>query len=176
VTTSSAEHKPQPPDIGRRTLTPFGYAVCVVVPIVIAAVGFTVLHFNYDPEDVVTGTRVPVLTSNWKPGDPGGSTTLEGVLTLGDDDCVSVVAPDGTATAVVWPFDFEATYDPATSEVPRRLKLYDIDRTIAARSGDTVRVQGESADVGDRVGEPCAPPAGTQVFEVESPVAVTARG
>ena len=30
--------EPRPPDIDRRTLTPFGYAVCVVVPIVIAAI------------------------------------------------------------------------------------------------------------------------------------------
>ena len=76
--TTEHQEKPTPPDIGRRTLTPFGYAVCVIVPIVLAAIGLTILHFNYDPEDVVTGTRVPLLTSDWRDGDATGSATIVG--------------------------------------------------------------------------------------------------
>ena len=62
---------PQPPDIGRRTLSPFGYAVCVVVPILIAAVGFTYLHFHYDKEQLVNGTRLPSSPPTGSPATPG---------------------------------------------------------------------------------------------------------
>ena len=41
VSETQAPDTPRPPDIGRRTLSPFGYAVCVAVPILIAALGFT---------------------------------------------------------------------------------------------------------------------------------------
>jgi hypothetical protein len=40
VSDTQTPRAPRPPDIGRRTLTPFGYAVCVAVPLLIAALGF----------------------------------------------------------------------------------------------------------------------------------------
>ena len=55
VSETQAPDSPRPPDIGRRTLSPFGYAVCVAVPILIAALGFTFLHFHYDKEHLVDG-------------------------------------------------------------------------------------------------------------------------
>ena len=67
---TQAPDTPRPPDIGRRTLSPFGYAVCVAVPVLIAALGFTYLHFHYDKEQLVDGDRIRILTSDWKPGDP----------------------------------------------------------------------------------------------------------
>lgn len=177
MTTDAPESAtPQPPDLSRKTLTPIGYTIVAVIPILIAAIGFTILHFNYNPEDVVTGTRVPIMTSAWRDGDAGGSDTIEGVLSLGSDECVHLTTPDGTDLSVVWPFDFEATYDPPTPEQPDRLKLYDTDRTIAARAGDTIRAQGTLGDVGQYVGQTCAPPSGTQVAFVQSPIVITARG
>ena len=68
---TEAPDTPRPPDIGRRTLTPFGYAVCFAVPILIAALGFTYLHFHYDKEQLVDGDRIHILTSDWTPGDGG---------------------------------------------------------------------------------------------------------
>lgn len=163
----------QPPEIGRRTLTPLGYAIVAIVPILVAAVAFAIVVVNYDPEDVVTGTRVPIMTSDWRPGDASGSETIEGELTLGQDECVHVVASDGSEVDVVWPFDYEATYD--AGNTGPRLKLYDTDRKIAARGGDTIRLRGELGDVGEYAGRPCAPDSG-QVAFAQSEVVVTARG
>jgi hypothetical protein len=155
---------PQPPDIRRRTLTPFGYAVCVAVPILIAVVGLTILHFNYDQEDLVKGQRVPILTSDWTPGQGGDDALLSGEVTLDDDRCVLV-----GDQVVVWPQDFEAT----VQRVGRtdQVRVYDPDRDIVARSGETIEVGGGFGDVGEYAGRPCAPDSG-DVFFVQSEVAV----
>ena len=89
---ADTEAKPQPPDLTRRTLTPFGYAVCVAVPILIAAIGFTLLHFHYNKEQLVRGDRLSILTSDWKSGDPAGDATVSGKLTLGSDGCLRLTA------------------------------------------------------------------------------------
>jgi hypothetical protein len=167
---TQAPASPRPPDLERRTLTPLGYAVAVVVPILVAAIGITILHFNYDPEDVVTGQRVPIMTSDWREGDDAALAEVSGVLTLTPAGCVVLTQPDGSELSVVWPFDFEATV------LNQALKLYDTDRTIAARGGDTIAAGGAYGDVGSLAGTPCAPPAGTEVAFVQSTVEVTARG
>ena len=169
MTETQAPDAAHPPDIKRRTLTPLGYAVVAIVPVLIATIGFVLLHFNYDPEDVVTGKRVPIMTSDWRDGDDAGSETIEGELALGADECVHLLAPDGTQVEVVWPFDYEATLDTGD-----RLKLYDTDRNIVARGGDQVRMRGAFGDVGPYAGRPCAPDAG-QVAFAQSDVIVTAR-
>jgi hypothetical protein len=172
---TQAPESPRPPDLTRRTLTPFGYTIVAIVPILIAAVGFTILHFNYNPEDVVTGTRVPLTTSDWRTGDTAGSTPITGTLSLGPDGCVHLMGTDGTDEPVVWPLDFEATYDTA-SDGTQELKLYDTDRYIAARGGDTVQMTGIVRDIGQYANQDCAPPAGTQAAFVESKVTVTSQG
>ena len=92
VSETQAPDTPRPPDIGRRTLTPFGYAVCVAVPILIAALGFTYLHFHYDKEQLVDGDRIRILTSDWTPGDPSDDALATGELVLGDDGCLRLDA------------------------------------------------------------------------------------
>jgi hypothetical protein len=169
---TKAPETPQPPDIGRRTLTPFGYVVCAVVPILIAAVGFTFLHFHYDKEDLVSGTRLHLLTSDWKPGDPALHASLSGQLSLGDDRCVHLTGSDGAQVDVVWPADYEATVQRVGSA--DQLKVYDTDRNIAARSGDTVQLGGGFESATPYLGQPCAPTS-EQVFLVESKAVVTAR-
>jgi hypothetical protein len=169
MTDTQAPEDPRPPDIGRRTLSPLGYVVVAVVPLLVAALGVLVVYLNHDPEDVVTGTRVPIMTSDWRAGDDGAAALIEGELTLGSDDCVHLVAPDGGQIEVVWPFDYEATVDPG-----RQLKLYDINRKVVARGGDQVRMGGAYQDVGGYAGRPCAPESGEVAF-VQSEVVVTAR-
>jgi hypothetical protein len=161
---SDTERAPRAPDLHRRTLTPFGYAVCIAVPILIAVIGLTILHFGYDKEDLVKGQRVSLLTSDWKPGDPAQKAALTGVLTLEADGCVLV-----GDTVAVWPADFEATVQRVGSS--DQLKLYDPDRHIVGRSGETVALGGGFADAGAYAGQPCAPDSG-QVFRVQSDVKV----
>jgi hypothetical protein len=155
---------PQPPDIGRRTLTPFGYVVVAVVPLLIAAIGFTYLHFHYDKEDLVDGKSVPILTSDWQPGDDAMTAEARGELTLGDDGCVRI-----GDEVVVWPADYEATVQRVGSS--DQLKVYDPDRDIVARSGQTIEVGGGYGDLGEYAGRQCAPDAG-DVFYVQSAVKV----
>jgi hypothetical protein len=163
---TQAPEAPRPPDIGRRTLTPFGYGVAVVVPILIAAIGITILHFNYDPEDNVEGTRVPILTSSWIPGQPSSGQTIAGEVTLTTDGCVELTDADGGTLAVVWPSGWEATVQEG------QLRLYDPERAIVARSGDLVQMTGEVQEVGSYAGRPCAPSTG-QVSVVQSSVTTT---
>ena len=170
---SDTQSTPRPPDIGRRTLTPFGYAVCVAVPVLIAALGLVVLHFHYDKEQLVSGTRLAILTSGQELGAGTGTDQLLGKVTLGDDRCVTVVTTDGTVTTPVWPKDYEAT----VQRVGRadQVKVYDTSRNIAARSEQTVEVTGQYADAAQYAGQSCAPASG-EVFVVESRVKVVSQG
>ena len=170
---TEAPEAPRPPDLTRRTLTPFGYAVCVAVPLLIAALGFTFLHFHYDKEDLVSGTRLHILTSDWKPGDVSLHALTTGELALGDDGCMRLAAPDGTQIDLVWPADYEATVQRVGQS--DQLKVYDTERNIAARSSQTLELGGGFADVGDYAGRPCAPTSG-QVFLVQSEVRVVDAG
>jgi len=172
VSESEAPETPRAPDIGRRTLSPFGYAVCVVVPILIAAIGFTYLHFHYDKEQLVDGTRLHILTSDWKPGDASDDALLTGKLLLDDDKCVRLEDPDGNQVDLVWPDNFEATVERVGAG--DQLKVYDTDRNIAARNGDTVELGGGFGPAEPYVGLACAPTS-DQVFLVQSKVKVTAR-
>jgi hypothetical protein len=165
VSETEAPDTARPPDIGRRTLTPFGYALCIAVPILIAALGFTFLHFHYDKEQLVAGDRIHILTSDWKPGDPSQLALATGELVLGDDGCLRLDAGGATEVELVWPKDYEAT----VQRVGRvdQLKVYNPDRDIVARSSQTIELGGGSGDVGDYAGEPCAPSSG-EVFFVQS--------
>jgi hypothetical protein len=160
VSETQAPDTTRPPDIGRRTLSPLGYAVCVAVPILIAALGFTFLHFHYDKEQLVAGDRIHILTSDWTPADAAQDALVRGELTLGDDGCLRL-----DSTELVWPRDYEATVQRVGPS--DQLKVYNPDRDIVARSSQTLELGGGFADVGEYAGEPCAPSAG-QVFLVQS--------
>ncbi len=163
---TQAPETPSPPDIGRRTLTPFGYAVCVAVPILIAALGFTYLHFHYDKEQLIDGSRLRILTSDWEPGDPAGDAAATGQLVLGDDGCLRLSAADGTEVELVWPAHYVAT----EQQVGRadQIKIYDVDRHIVARSSQGLELGGGfSSDISAYAGLACAPSSG-EVFLVQS--------
>jgi hypothetical protein len=164
--TDTPTRSPQPPDLTRRTLTPFGYAVCVVVPLLIAAVGFTYLHFHYDKEQLVRGSHLRILTSDWKAGDPPGSSSVTGQLMLEDDSCLRLQTPDGAQVDVVWPFDYEAAVE--DSQSGPRVSVYDTDREVVARNSDVhLQLQGSFAAADAYAGQPCAPASG-QVFLVQA--------
>ena len=162
---TQAPDPPRAPDIGRRTLTPFGYVVCFAVPILIAALGFTYLHFHYDKEQLVDGDRIRILTSDWTPDDAAMTALATGELVLGDDGCLRLGVADGSQVELVWPADYEATVQRVGSD--DQLKVYDPDRDIVARSGQTIELGGGFADVGEYAGRACAPGSG-QVFLVQS--------
>jgi hypothetical protein len=155
---------PQPPDLTRRTLTPFGYAVCAVVPLLLAAAAFTYLHFHYDKEQLVSGTHLHILTSDWKPGDTAGEATTTGKLTY-DHGCLRLGAADGTVVDLVWPADYEATVQRVGPT--DQLKVYDPARDIVARSAQTIQLAGGFTDAGEYAGRACAPASG-QVFLVQA--------
>jgi hypothetical protein len=169
VSESQAPEQPRPPDIGRRTLTPFGYAVCIAVPVLIAAIGFTFLFFNYDKEQLVDGDRIRILTSDWKPGDGSNDALVTGELVLGDDGCLRLGAGDGTEVELVWPAGYVATVQRVNRD--DQLKVYDPDRDIVARSDQTLGLGGGFTDVGEYAGRACAPESG-EVFLVQSDVEV----
>ncbi len=162
---TEAPETPRPPDIGRRTLSPFGYAVCFAVPILIAALGFTFLHFNYDKEQLVDGDRIRILTSDWTPDDDAMAAQARGELILGDDGCLRLGSDDGTQVELVWPAGYEATVQTVGSD--DQLKVYDPDRDIVARSSQTLELGGGYTDVGEYAGRTCAPSSG-EVFLVQS--------
>ena len=155
----------RPPDLTRRTLTPFGYAVCVIVPILIAAIGFTYLHLHYNKEQLVNGDRLQILTSDWKPGDPAGAALLAGQLVYGDDHCMRLDAGAGQTVDLVWPAGYEATVQRVG--VTDQLKVYNPARDIVARSTQTLDLAGGfTTDVAAYAAGPCAPASG-QVFVVQ---------
>jgi hypothetical protein len=156
---------PRPPDLTRRTLTPFGYAMCIAVPLLIAALGFTFLHFHYNKEQLVSGTKLTILTSGWRPGDASDGALVTGQLVLDDNHCLQLQGKDGGVVDLVWPADYEATVQRVGHT--DQLKVYDPDRDIVARSAQTIELAGGSADVGQYAGRPCAPSSG-QVFLVQS--------
>ena len=155
---AAARHRSADPE-------PFGYAVCFVVPILIAALGFTYLHFHYDNEQLVDGDRIRILTSDWEPGDPSMTALATGELVLGDDGCLRLDAGDGTQVDLVWPADYEATVQRVGPT--DQLKVYNPDRDIVARSSQTLELGGGFTDVGEYAGRACAPISG-QVFLVQS--------
>jgi len=155
---SGTERTPRPPDLGRRTLTPLGYAICVAVPFLIAALGFTYLHFHYDKEQLVSGERIPILTSGWRAGDDAATAQIEGKLVLGDDGCLRLATSDGSEITPVWPADFEASVQRVGSG--DQVRVYDTERNVVARGGDVVSTGGAYQDVGEYAGRPCAPASG----------------
>lgn len=107
---------------------------------------------------------MPILTSDWEPGDVSQAAASGGELTLGDDGCVRV-----GDDVVVWPKDYEAT----VQRVGRsdQLKLYDPNRDIAARGGDVIEFAGGVGDAEAYAGRACAPASG-DIFFVQSEVTV----
>lgn len=154
------------PRYSRPALSTRGYVVVGVVPVLIAAVLFSLVVWNYDDSDI-QGTNAPVLLSAWQPGAPGGDVAVTGVLEEDEDGCPVLTGADGSV-AVAWPGGWSARVTPGGT-----ITVYDSSGDEAVRENQEVRATGVVVDVSGSpyVGKRCAPADG-QVTEVRSDVSV----
>ena len=153
------------PNLERRALSTRGYVVAALGPLLVAALAFTLVVLNHDDVVELPGKSVPLLTSNWKPGDGGSDAMISGRLQLGEDGCVYLVN-GADRTAPVWPAEFGARVtDDGT------LTLYDPRGDVLAHGGDELRMGGGFVAAADYRGHTCAPDSG-EVALVQSEVTV----
>ena len=159
----------------RRTLTPFGYAVCVVVPILIAALG---LHLPALPlRQGAAGQRHPAahpdlgLEARRRRDDRRWST---GQLVLRRRPLPAARRRRGSQVELVWPADYEATVQRVGQQRPDQ-GLRPRPRHRGPQQPRRIELGGGSATVGDYAGQPCAPGSG-EVFLVQSEPKVAGTG
>lgn len=142
-----------------------GYLLAVLVPVVIAALGFGAVSLVSAGDETTRGVSVHLPVSGWATGAAGGGQAIEGVLSLDADDCV-YLDDHGTRVWPVWPAGYHASIDHG------RLSLFRANDTQAiAVDGDHVQMSGGSAPVGNFASEPCLPDSG-DVAVVQSDVQV----
>jgi hypothetical protein len=140
-----------------------GYVLAVLVPVLVAAVGFGIVSLVSAGDEAGSGTTVRLPVSGWA-GGGGDGALLEGVLEVDDDQCVYVQTEGGREYAV-WPAGYRATLD------HNRLRLFDSHDDEVAQDGDRISVGGGSLPVGTFSTEPCLPDSG-DAFAVQSDVTV----
>jgi hypothetical protein len=149
----------RPPALSRR-----GYVLVVLVPVLIAAVGFGAIVLFASDEPELRGTTVQLPTSDWQPGDDTALAEIQGVLRLDDASCVYLET--GTDDVyVVWPAGWRATREGTA------LTLYDADTQVVAEGGDAITTSGAVQPVETYLGEPCLPDDG-EVAAVQGDVIV----
>lgn len=155
---SSFDRWDQRPALGRR-----GLVVMIGVVVVIAAAAFGVVSLvSRGTETQATAIKVP--TSDWIPGQPGGSETIRGALAIDSRRCTYLRADDGSELWPVWPAGYYARIDDAG-----RVSLYDGGDRLVARDGEGVQASGSYATAAAFAGQTCLPPDG-EVAVVESEV------
>jgi len=142
-----------------------GYALVVLVPIVIAAIAFGAIALFASEEPDVRGTTVFLPTSDWEPGNGGDGALFEGVLRMDQQHCIYLETGTGN-TYAVWPAGWRATRE------GELLNLYDADGARVARDGDTISAGGGAHPVETYAGEPCLPEDG-EVAVVQGEVSAT---
>ena len=150
-------HWDQPALVGRR-----GLILAVVIPVLIAAAGFGVVSWISEGTDTAA-TAIKVPTGDWIPGQPVGSTPIEGTLAVDSRHCVYL---KGTAQEIwpVWPAGYRARLDAAG-----KVSLYDGKDHLVARDGEGVRATGTFTSPSAYAGETCLP-SDDQVAVVQSEV------
>lgn len=167
MTDQQTEHPAGPdPTYGRRALSTKGYVAVGVIPVLIAAVLYALVVWNYEETDV-QGTSAPLLASSWQPGAPAGSEPVMGVLGRDDDGCPVLLTDDETLS-VAWPAGWSARVSPGGT-----LTVYDPRDRPQVRVDQEIRATGSVVDVAGSpyAGRPCAPGSGT-VVEIQSDVQV----
>jgi len=148
----------QPAALGRG-----GLALMVVVPFVIAAIGFAIVSWvSSDTDTEATTVRVP--TSAWIPGQAAGSDRIAGRLEIDDDQCVRLIGIDGEAVVPVWPAGFTARLT-----ADGLLSLYDGGRDLVGRGGEQIEAFGTIEPAQNYRDAPCVPESG-DVAVVQSDV------
>jgi hypothetical protein len=150
-------HWDQKPALGRR-----GMILAVVIPVLIAAAGFGVVTLVSEGSDTAA-TAIKVPTNSWKPGQSGGSETIQGTLAVNAQRCVYLKNPSGELWPV-WPGGYRARLDSNG-----KISLYDGKDHLVARDGESVQATGIFTTAANFAGEPCLP-ANEQVAVVQSEV------
>lgn len=152
------------PSYGRHALSTRGYVLAGVVPVLIAAVLFGLVVWNYDDTDI-QGETAPMLASSWLDGQPAGSQQIVGVLQADDDGC-PVLATDDEVLPVAWPAGWSARVSPGGT-----LSVYDPEDQVVARADQEVRATGTFVDASMYTGHRCAPTSG-EIAAIQSDVDV----
>jgi hypothetical protein len=150
----------QRPALGTR-----GMVLALVIPVLIAAAGFGVVALVSEGSDTAASTiRVP--TSDWIPGQSGGSDRIAGTLSVDARRCVYLQADEGEIWPV-WPAGYRARLDGSG-----RVSLYDGGDHLVARDGAQVQATGSFTSPAPYSGEKCLPSDG-EVAVVQSEVTAT---
>jgi len=148
----------QQPALGRR-----GMVLAVVIPVLVAAAAFGVVSLvSRDSGSTAISIKVP--TSDWKPGQDGGSSLISGVLSIDRDRCVYLQATEGRLWPV-WPAGYRGKLDEAG-----HVTLYDGGDNVVGRDGERLQATGTFGPPTVNAGEPCLPPNGGEVAMVQSAV------
>jgi hypothetical protein len=138
-------HWDQKPALGRR-----GMILAVVIPVLIAAAGFGVVSLvSHGSDTAATAIKVP--TGEWIPGQPGGTTSIQGTLAVDGRHCVYLQNPSGEIWPV-WPAGFRARLD-----ANGKVSLYDGKDHLVARDGEGVQATGTMTSPAAYAGETCLP-------------------
>ena len=147
----------QTPALGRR-----GMVLAVVIPVLIAAAAFGVVSLvSRGSETAATAIKVP--TGDWIPGQPSGSTSIQGTLSVDSRRCVYLQGTDGEIWPV-WPAGYRARLDDTG-----KVSLYDGKDHLVARDGEGVQAKGIFTTPANFAGETCLP-SNDEVAVVQSEV------
>ena len=155
---SSYHRWDQPPALGRR-----GMVLALLIPVVIAAVGFGIVVLNARGSET-TGTVVRLPQSEWIPGQGGDQALIQGVLSVDENRCVYLGSADGRLWPI-WPAGYRAKLDEAG-----HVTLYDGSDNVVGRDGEELRASGGYQPASRYDGEPCVPTDGAQVAVIQSEV------
>jgi hypothetical protein len=150
-------HWDQKPALGRT-----GMILAVVIPVLIAAAAFGVVSWVSEGSDTAA-TAIKVPTGEWIPGQPSGSTPIQGTLAVDGRHCVYLKNPAGEIWPV-WPAGFRARLD-----ANGKVSLYDGKDHLVARDGEGVQARGTTTSPAAYAGETCLP-SNDDVAVVESEV------
>ena len=147
----------QRPALGTR-----GLVLAVLVPVLLAAGGFGVVSLlSRGSDTAATAIRVP--TSDWIPGQTGGTDLIRGTLSVDERHCVYLQAEEGRVWPV-WPAGYRGRLDGAG-----HVSLYDGGDHLVARDGEGVQAKGIYTSPSSFTGETCLPSDG-EVAVVQSDV------
>jgi hypothetical protein len=145
-------------------LSPRGYVLAVLIPVLIAAAGFGALSLIDHSSDSGGGATVRLPTSDWIPGQGGGSSRIQGTLNSDEHRCVYLETADHQELWPIWPAGYIGKVDGEG-----RVSVYDGKDELVARDGQQVLASGSFTSASTYSGEACLPSDG-DVAVVQSTV------
>jgi len=111
----------------------------------------------------LTVTRIPLPTSDWRPGDRSMQALGGGEIAIDPQGCV-YLASGGAKTYAVWPDGY------STELVDGTVVIVDDQGREVAREGQQIRAGGGYSEPGEYAAEPCLPSGAAEVFYVQSEI------